>query len=151
MDKHNDSGLCLVKMPAGEVKLRFGMAANRMIIAKCVEKPGILVNTIFNEYGTAYMMYAGYVNACMTDDVPEILTFTDFYMFAEEIAEREQLQLIADCYSNSRYTKKTVENIAEEEKKKTQTSTGIVSNHSATENSDSGQTSTTGSLGDSST
>lgn len=154
MEQINDSGLCMVNMPSGPIKLRFGMPANRMIFAKLAEKPDMLKADKLNENGVAFLMHAGYVNACMADDVPETLAFADFYEFVEDNLDAIELfTMIATCYSNSRHTKKSVEQVekqVEELKKKMQTLTGTGSSPSAMENLDFDQQNTTGSPGDSS-
>lgn len=154
MEKINDSGLCMVQMPAGPIKLRFGMPANRMIFAKLAVKPDMLKADKLNEHGVAFLMHAGYVNACMADDIPEALAFADFYEFVEDNLDAVELfKMIANCYSNSRHTKKSVEQAekwVDDQKKKMQTSTGTGSSPSATENLGSDQQNTTGSPGDSS-
>lgn len=130
----------MLELPTGPVKLRFGMPANRLIFAKLIEKPDFLNADKINEQGIAFLMHAGYVNACMADNIPETLTFADFYEFVEDnIDQLDTFNMVATCYSNSRHTQKMIDKVnqaTEEVKKKIHTSTGTPSNPSATETLD---------------
>lgn len=130
----------MLELPTGPVKLRFGMPANRLIFAKLIEKPDFLKADKINEQGIAFLMHAGYVNACMADNIPETLTFADFYEFVEDnIDKLDTFNMVATCYSNSRHTQKMIDKVnqaTEEVKKKIHTSTGTPSNPSATETLD---------------
>lgn len=130
----------MLELPTGPVKLRFGMPANRLIFAKLIEKPDFLKADKINEQGIAFLMHAGYVNACMADNIPETLTFADFYEFVEDnIDQLDTFNMVATCYSNSRHTQKMIDKVnqaTEEVKKKIHTSTGTPSNPSATETLD---------------
>jgi len=141
MTNINDTGICNIVVEGVTIPLRFGMPANRAIIAKLAESPAMLTGETINEQGITHLIYAGYVNACMASDKAPDKTFDYFFAFVEDCVgdpEGERtLNEVAQCYANSRHTKKQIKQIeaaTEEIKKKTNQLTGTPSNPSATEN-----------------
>ena len=138
MSNMNDSGVCVINVNGEDVKLRFGMPANREIFSRLLDEPDMLNADKIDERGVTVLIYAGYVNACMAEDKPVTKSFEYFFEFVEDnVGEAEVFQTVANCYSNSRHTKKMIDkvNTATEDIKK-KTLTGTSSSPSATENSD---------------
>lgn len=146
MEAINDTGVISLVTGDQTFQLRFGMPANRMLMTRWAAMPNF--HEHLNEPEVAYLLYAGYVNACMARNEQPTKEFEFFYEIVEDFALNEAgtavLTEIAACYANSKQTKKYVEDV----KKKTeeilmQHQTGTLSNPSVTENSDLNQSNTT--------
>lgn len=145
MEQINDSGVASFVAGDEVIQLRFGLPANRMILMRWADRPEVLTN--LNEEEAAWLLFAGYTNACMAKGVEPLKTYEFFYEVVEENSLTDDgvraLTNIYEIYGRSKFTKKTIERIegaaAEEEKKR---STGTPLSPSVTENSASGPEST---------
>lgn len=137
MEAINNKGICTIEVEGETIPLRFGMPANRILFEKLADNPTMLSSTNVNEKGVAWLIYAGYVNACMAKDQEPVKDFEYFFAFVEDCSVDlpGELQRIADVYANSRYTQKAAQNVidaVEDIKKK---NPGMISSPSATANS----------------
>jgi len=145
-----NNGYCSVTINGKDVGLKFGMPANRMFFEKMALKPEILSGDTVNEVGICHLIYAGYVNNCLVKDIEPELTFGFFMEWVEEALVDEgvkgKLQEVSNCYSESKFTQKCIEEInnkTEDLKKKITEMIGTTLNPSVTENLDAQQDSGT--------
>lgn len=148
MEHINDSGVTSFVAGDEVIQLRFGLPANRMLITRWSQIPDFQDN--LNEAEIAWLLFAGYTNACMAKGMDALKTYEFFYEVVEGNSLTPEgikaISNIAECYARSKYTKKFLEDVnaaTEEIKKKTQ-SIGMPSNLSATENLDSSHPNITG-------
>lgn len=148
MENINDSGVCVINVNDEVIKLRFGMPANRMIAERFVHNPNFLQPDHINEQDVAFLLYAGYTNECMSNDMPVLKPFSVFFSYVEwglyDEVTNKQITDVSECYAASRFTKKMVEKInvvTEDIKKKNQTGTSL--SPSATESLPSQESNTT--------
>lgn len=117
MENVSDTGVITFKAGDEEIQLRFGMPANRLLVQRWATIPNFSNN--LNEAEIAWLLYAGYVNACMARNIEAIKQFEFFYETVESMALSSEgvatLNDIATCYANSRQTIKMMDDI----KKKT--------------------------------
>lgn len=140
METINDSGICSIQIGEEDIALRFGMPANRMIGKEMLVKPDMFQGNNIDERAITILIYAGYVNDCMSNNREPLKPFSFFYNHVEECIGDEELtetlQRVANCYSASRFTDKYIDSV----KKNTieylkKNPTGTSSNPTATENS----------------
>lgn len=145
MEQINDSGVTSFVAGDEVIQLRFGLPANRMVFARWASIPDFQNN--INEAEVAWLLFAGYINACMAKGTEASKTFEFFYNVVEENSLTPEgikaLTNISECYVRSKYTKKQIEDSVEDIKKKTQL-IGTPLSPSATESLASDQTSTIG-------
>jgi hypothetical protein len=121
------NGVTFIKIEGQEVQLRFGLPANRMIITALEEYAADMItkDEKLNETGIATVLFAGYYNACLVNEVKPIFTRGDFLRLMDEAYLRASVKKeIIDAinvYEESAYTKAynaEVNNAIEEAKKK---------------------------------
>lgn len=130
MENINDSGVCVINVNGEDIKLRFGMPANRMLAERFLNDQHFLQPGHVKELDVAFLLYAGYTNECMSNDMPVLKPFSVFFAYIEwgmfDDATNKQIVEVTQCYADSRFTKKMVEKaneITENIKKKALTGT----------------------------
>ena len=130
MENLNNSGICSIEVDGENIPIRFGMPANRIIFQKFAEHPEWITGSVVDERAIVWILYAGYINACMLKDQEPAKPFEFFFELTENMAvdDPDRLQHVANVYSNSRFTIKSIENLndttAEAIKKKMSESNG---------------------------
>lgn len=128
------NGKCLIELNGLQIGLRFGMPANRWFFEALENEPDNLIGTQLSERGIAELLYAGYRNhrLVVDSDAMQPLSLGFFVEAVDEAAldpaVQEQITTAVNCYSESAYTKKYLEqtNLAIEElQKKTSTGTKL--------------------------
>lgn len=113
MSQFNNTGICSIVVEGETIPLRFGMPANRIIFQKFKEHPEWVTGTIIDERSVVWLLYAGYINACMAKDQEPVKRFEFFFDLTENMAvdNPDQLQDITDVYINSRFTTKALQQL----------------------------------------
>jgi hypothetical protein len=119
------------------------MVANRLFFEEMSKNPSILTGETINEIGVAHLIYAGYQNNCIVKGIEPELKFHFFMEWVEEALVdpevKKTLDAVSQCYADSRFTKKCIEEInerTEDLKKKIEELTGTSSNLSVIPNSE---------------
>lgn len=120
------NGRSTITINGQAIELKFGMYANRVFAEKTKDGTGFTEDS-FNEVGTSYLLYAGYLNACIEDESKPELKFRDFVEYVEngtlEGDTKEMTEAVTE-WTKSRFVQKAVDNMkAAEIKKKKSTGT----------------------------
>lgn len=134
------NGKCSITITNVSIDLYFGLPANRYFFEMLDENPRFLIGEELSEPGIAALLYAGYCNACLIYDMPEVLKRGAFVQYIDEAiideSRKKEMEEAVKAYSDSLYTKKYLENIhAELEVIKKKISIGTASKVSVTGNS----------------
>lgn len=122
----NDSGYASITVEGETINLRFGIPAIRMFLERATSDTLINTDNIMDEVGISTLLYCGYVNNCMVDDLPVTKTKGFFLKIVEDLYIyddlKKQIENAVKAYSKSRYTQKILDSTnkeIEEIKKKT--------------------------------
>lgn len=111
----DNSGYTSISIDGEQIYLRFGIPAVRMFLEKVASDEVLISNEKINEIGIAALIYCGYVNNCMVNDiVPDkkqgfFLEFVENSWIDETV--KAQLENVSNCYAASKYTNKILDNM----------------------------------------
>lgn len=101
--------------PAG---LKFGMYSAQLFQEQIEKGRKMFIGESINEIGITYVLWCGYLNYCEMKQIDPDLKFEDFYQYAEEPGNMEELKGALQVWSESRVIKEVVKNAEAETKKK---------------------------------
>lgn len=133
------TGLTSIQIEGEKIGLKFGLEANRMFLEHIGAAFARIDKKHYNEQDVAALLYAGYINHCTVNDVLPEHKKGWFINWVEDNVEEQaqEFERVAREYEGSKHTKrmiKTMNEAAEELKKKMMNLTGNLSNLSVTEN-----------------
>lgn len=98
--------------------LKFGMYSAQLFNEQIERGRKMFIGDSLNELGIVYVLWCGYLNHCEMKQKDPELSFEDFYQYAEEPANLEEIKSALDVWANSRVMKQVVKDMDEPAKKK---------------------------------
>lgn len=113
----NNSGNTHIEINGAKIKLRFGLPACQAFYEMVLSEDSAkyLNGTKLTAIGIAKLLYAGYCNNCLIDDVLPELTFGAFMLYVEDsiLDSPGVLEEVVKVFENSRYTRKMADQTEE--------------------------------------
>lgn len=120
----DNSGLIYITVNGESIQLRFGIYATRLFLERMSESNNSMMvgDSSINETGIANLLECGYLNSCIVNDVAPVRKLGFFVEFVEtafvDDEAKAQLEAVSACYANSKYSKKLLETVIENDAKK---------------------------------
>lgn len=112
-------GFIEINMNGSPVGLRFAYPAHKRFAEALEKKPDLyFIDDEDNKVkmtieGLAKFIQCGYLNQCDVREVEPTLTYEDFFNYADEAEESEEIKeeigRVIECWSQTRYAKKMAE------------------------------------------